>query len=197
MDYKLTWKSHINYLIDQLVRYTGIFKLISKLVLTVCKKQLYYTNIYSKVQYGIEVFGQACAKQLKKVQVKQNCLLKILYRFDWLTSTIDLHRNVSLLTMLTIKDIFILQVAKFVFKQRNNILPSTFQGYFSTNTQVHTHNTRLSCKLHVKRPNSMQGAKTKKSTGITIFNKLPTHIINCTSLNGFKNRTKKHLFSLY
>ncbi len=31
----------------------------------------------------------------------------------------------------------------------------------------------------------MQGAKTIKSTGVTIFNKLPTHIINCTSLNGF------------
>ncbi len=113
---------------------------------------------------------------------------------DWLTSTLDLHRNLSLLT---IKDICILQVAKFVFKQRNNILPSTFQGYFSTNAQVHTHNIRLSCKLHVKRPNSTQGAKTIKSTGVTIFNKLPTHVINCTSLNGFKSRTKKHLCSLY
>ncbi len=80
MDDKLTWESQIKYLIDQLVRYTGIFKLISKLVPTVCKKQLYYTNIYSRVQYGIEVFGQACAKQLKKkVQVMQNRLLKILY----------------------------------------------------------------------------------------------------------------------
>ncbi len=120
----------------------------------------------------------------------QNRLLKILYRLDCLTPTIDLHRNLSLLT---IKDIFILQVAKFVFKQRNNILPSSFHGYFSTNTQVHIHNTRLSCKLHMKWPNSTQGAKTIKSTGVTIFNKLPTHIINCTSLNEFKGRAKKHL----
>ncbi len=66
MDDKLTWESHIKYLIDKLVRYTCIFKLISKLVPTVCKKQLYYTNEYSRVQYGIEVFRHACAKQLKK-----------------------------------------------------------------------------------------------------------------------------------
>ncbi len=34
MDDKLIWESHIKYIIDQLVRYTGIFKLISKLVPT-------------------------------------------------------------------------------------------------------------------------------------------------------------------
>ncbi len=46
-----------------------IFKLISSLVPIVCKKQLYCTNMYSRVQYGTEVFG---AKQLKKVQVIQS-----------------------------------------------------------------------------------------------------------------------------
>ncbi len=85
MDNKLAWESHIKYLFDQVIRYTGIFKLISKLLPTVCKKQLYDTNIYSRVQYGMEVFGQTCAKQLKNVQVMQNRLLKILYRLDWLT----------------------------------------------------------------------------------------------------------------
>ncbi len=29
----------------------------STLIPTVCKKQLYYTNVYSSVQYGIKVFG--------------------------------------------------------------------------------------------------------------------------------------------
>ncbi len=103
MDDTLTWEPHIKYLNDQLVKYTGIFKLISKLVQTKCKKQLYFTNIYSRVQYGIEVFGQAYAKQLKKVQVMQNRLLKVLYLLDWFTTTMDLHRNLS---FLTIKNIF-------------------------------------------------------------------------------------------
>ncbi len=188
MNCTLTCEPHVKYLNDQLVRYTGIFKLISKLVPIVCKKKLYYTDIYSRVQYRIDVFGQACAKQLKKVQVMQNHLLKILYQLDWLNPTKDLHGKLSLLT---IKDFF-LQVSKFVFKQRNNILPPIFQVFFSTNTQVHTHNTRLSCKLHVNRPSSTQRVKTIKYTGVAIFNKLPTYIINCTSLKGFKSITKKH-----
>ncbi len=109
-------------------------------------------------------------------------------KFDWEVLATFKH---PIKQNLPIDHVFI--VAKYVFKQTNKNLPSTFQGYFSTNTQVHTHNTRLSYKLHVKRPNSTQGVKTIKSTGVTIFNKLPTRIINCTSLNRFKRRTKKHL----
>ncbi len=51
MDDKLRWKSHIKYLIDQLVRYTGIFKLISKLVPTVCKSN--YTTRISILEYNM------------------------------------------------------------------------------------------------------------------------------------------------
>ncbi len=36
IDNKLTRNSHINYLVGQLVKYTGIFKLISKLIPHTC-----------------------------------------------------------------------------------------------------------------------------------------------------------------
>ncbi len=55
---KLTWDSHINYLVGQLVKYTGIFKLISKLIPHSCKRQLYFANIYSRDLYGVEVYEQ-------------------------------------------------------------------------------------------------------------------------------------------
>ncbi len=58
----------------------------------------------------------------------QNRQLKVPYQLDWLTPTMDLHWHLSLLT---IKDSYVLQVAKFVFKQRHDILPQTFQGCFS------------------------------------------------------------------
>ncbi len=38
LDGTLSWDSHIKYLTDQLVKYSGIFKLISKLVPQECKR---------------------------------------------------------------------------------------------------------------------------------------------------------------
>ena len=156
--------------------------------------QLYFSNIYSRVQYGVEVYGQACTEQLKKVQVMQNCTIKILYNLDWLTPTNQLHRDLSLLT---IKDIFKLQVAKFVYKQRGNSLPSIFRKYYSTHAQVRGHRTRQTDRLHVHNPRTTHGVKYIKVIGINVFNNLPMYITNSPSLNSFKRRVKKHLLMQY
>ncbi len=66
IDDKLNWDSHINYLVGQLVKYTCIFKLISKRIPHSCQRKLYFANIYSRAQYRIEVYRQACTGQLKK-----------------------------------------------------------------------------------------------------------------------------------
>ena len=194
LDDTLTWKPHIKYVTDQLVKYTGIFKLISKLIPKACKKQLYYTNVYSRVLYGIEVYGQANSGQIKKIQVMQNRLLKILYQMDWLTPTYTLHKN---LFLLTIKDIFKLQVAKFVYKQRSGSLPATFHNYYTTNSKIHRYRTRQSDLLHTNRHISSQGGKTIKYIGIKTYNSLPACITDSPNLKIFKSRVRKHFYCQY
>ncbi len=83
-------------------------------------------------------FGQPCTGQLKKVQVMQNRTIKVQYNLDWLTPTNNLHRDLSILT---VKDIFKLQVIKFVYKQTGNCLPSIFIMYYTTNPLVHRYRT--------------------------------------------------------
>ncbi len=176
IDDKLTWDSHINYLVGQLVKYTCIFKLISKLIPHSCKRQPYFANIYSRVQYGIEVYGQACTGQLKKVQVMQNHTIKVLYNLDWLTPTNNLHRDVSILT---VKDIFKLQVAKFVYKQTGNCLLSIFIKYYTTNAQVHRYRTRQVDRLHVPICRTTHGLKSIRVTGVNVLYLLNSFQIVC------------------
>ena len=57
----------------------------------------YYAYIYSKIKYGIEVYGTANATQIKKVQVKQNRALKVLFNKDFLTPTDSLHKELEVL----------------------------------------------------------------------------------------------------
>ncbi len=194
IDDKLTWNSHINYLVRQLVKYIVIFKLISKLIPHSCKRQLYFANIYSRVQYGIDVYGQACIGQLKKVQVMQNRTIKVLYNLDRLTPTNNLHMDLSILI---VKDIFKLQVTKFVYKQTGNCLPSIFIKYLTTNAQVHRCRTRQVDRLHVPISRTTHGVKSIKVTGVNVFNRWPLYTTNSLSINSFKLRVRKHLLLQY
>lgn len=131
---------------------------------------------------------------LSHYQVMQNRILKMLYKLDWYTHTNDMHRNLSLLK---VKDIFHLQVVKFVYKQKNNLLPPTFKHYFITNAQVHHHQTRQAGNIHASRPRTGIGAKCMKVSGMKIYNALPNHLLQCHSLHSFKGKASHHYISLY
>ena len=79
LDKGLSWKSHIDSLSKTLVKYASSFKIIKRQVPKHCKKQLFYGHIHSRIHYGIEVYGHACNKNIKKIQTLQNKILKILY----------------------------------------------------------------------------------------------------------------------
>ncbi len=61
-----------------MIKIGNSFKIIKHKVPECTKATLYYSYIYSKVQYGIELYGKATNTALKKVQVQQNRAVKIL-----------------------------------------------------------------------------------------------------------------------
>ena len=55
---------------------------------------------------------------------------------------------------LTLVDINKFQIAIFVFKSLNYLLPSVFMDYFKCNSELHSHFTRSANNLHTIRHNS-------------------------------------------
>ncbi len=78
-----------------------------------CKLQLYYANMYSRVQYGIEIFAHTSCNNVKKNQNVQNKSLKTLFNLKWDTSTKELHHN---LKVLKVCDVFMIRISEFVYK---------------------------------------------------------------------------------
>ncbi len=68
LDEKLDWKEHISILNKSLIKISNSFKIIKYQVPQSNKITLYYAYIFSKIQYGIEVYGRASSTILKKVQ---------------------------------------------------------------------------------------------------------------------------------
>ncbi len=50
-------------------------------------KYIYFAYTYSKMLYGIEVYGNACNEYLNKLKVHKNRSLKILFQMHYRTHT--------------------------------------------------------------------------------------------------------------
>ena len=87
-------------------------------------KTIYYALIYSRIKYGISVFGTACKNKLSKIQILQNKLLKVLLAKRYRYSTNSLHNE---LNILKVTDIARLNSLTFVHNFFQDKLPQMFK----------------------------------------------------------------------
>ena len=62
-------------------------------------RMIYYACIYSRIKYGIEVFGSASDSKMKKLQIMPNKLMKLLTNKDRMYGTVKLHNELDILQM--------------------------------------------------------------------------------------------------
>ena len=194
LDEALSWKGHIDQLSKSLQKYASSFKIIKNHIPPHCKKQLFFAHVNSRIQYGIEVYGNAPNKYLKRVQVLQNKILKTLFNKPWDMSTIDLHHELELLKVC---DVFKMRISQFVFKSRKKLLPNIFNDYYHLVNEVHDYETRDASELYVKRSRTATGAKSAKIRGAQIFNDIPSEVKNCSTPSSFNAAMKKHFIQSY
>ena len=99
VDENLYWNAHVDYVCMSLVKFFGIFNHVKHFVSKRIARQLYFSLIYSRINYGIEVYGICGDEHLSKLQVMQNKLLQLLLKLDYRTSTSLLHHNITLLKL--------------------------------------------------------------------------------------------------
>ena len=195
MDEKLNWLEHIENLIKSLIRTSNSFKIVKHRMHKNNKIVLYNAYIYSKIQYGIEVYGRASKTNLQKVQVQQNRALKILYNKDFLTPTSELHRDIGILK---VSDIYKLGISKFVYKHKNSLLPSKiFDNLYQQNDTIHRYNTRQAGNIHVSNPYNKLGETTIKHQGTTLWNLLPQDIKTAQTIKSFSKKVKSYHLQQY
>ena len=78
LDEHLTWNQHITEVCNKLKRYFKLFYSIRNLINIKQVKIIYYAFIYSRIKYGISIFGFTSNNKLQRMQVLQNKLLKVI-----------------------------------------------------------------------------------------------------------------------
>ena len=168
LDEHLTWNQQITEVCNKLKRYFKLFYCIRNLINTDQVKIIYYALIYSRIKYGISIFGLTSNERLKRIQVLQNKLLKVLLAKSYRYSTNLLHNE---LKILKVKDIAKLDALTFIHNYFNNKLPSIFDNYFTLVSEIHNRNTRRSEReIYINTYMTNAGISMMKSIGAKIWN---------------------------
>ena len=93
-------------------------------------KNIYYSIIYSHIVYAIQVWGSAGKIKTDKILVLQKRTIRFISNKDKRLVMPDLLASTNLmffkLEILEVKDIFILQIPKFIYRCLNLHTPDNF-----------------------------------------------------------------------
>ena len=167
IDEKLTWNAHVEYVCNSLIKFFGIFKQLRHKVTTNTVRQLYHAFIYSEMKYGLEVYGNTSSRNISKLQVMQNKLLKYVMRFDIRTGTNLLHTT---LDIMKVEDIHKNNVLTFVNMCLMGKCPEIFNQYYRVKTTPYE--TRQQGSLDMPSHRIEYGARSVKVVGVKLWNRL-------------------------
>ena len=187
LDEHLTWNEHIIDVCNKLRRLFHIFYSIRSYLTIENIKTLYYTLIYSKIKYGLTVYGMADTTKLNKIQYLQNQLLKVLSSKKFRYSTDKLHNDFEILK---VQDMINQEILTFVFKYFANSLPPVFDNYYETLASTHGLNTRHGSNLRKVSHKTKTGALSIKIHGAELWNKLDNNLKSILHVKSFRYRYK-------
>ncbi|KAK3928861.1 putative RNA-directed DNA polymerase from transposon X-element [Frankliniella fusca] len=175
----LKWNDHCLNLLRKLNRGLFSIQLVHKYLDRKSLKKIYYANVHSYLQYGIEIWGdeRTNKKHINKIFKKQKRAIRMIY-FKKLQH-VSCRGIFKSLGILTLTSMYILKMA---------LLAKKFhQG--NKNSAVHNYMTRKREDLHYRDGKS----RTPLKRSIPIFNRLPHNLKEISEERSFKKNLKKWL----
>jgi hypothetical protein len=194
LDHKLDWHAHARYVTNKLS--SGIYVLNSAkhLLLAQHLKMLYYTLLHPYLTYGIILWGSAWSSLLNPIAMKQNKAVRCISKAKYNATALPLYKNLKIPTL---KDIYNIELGKFMYLHNNKQLPPSLMRCFTLNESVHTHNTRHIHDPHILTRKSNIMSRSFLCKGPEMWLNLPTLIKSSGSRNSFKSQIKGYFLSKY
>ena len=195
VDNKLSWTHHIDALKLKLSKACGIIYKLRYYVPLSTLKLVYYSMFQSHLQYSLLNWGRACKSNLHKLEVLQNKIIRAC-----LFCPLQYHTNLLYcrFNVLKLKDMINMEIAKFMFKFNNNMLPSSFDNYFTRLDEVHNYNTRQKMRNEYFQTyiGSENGKKTLHHISLSVWKCIPQDKRHC-SFPKFKQYLKANTLDKY
>ena len=158
---------------------------------------LYRNLINSRAQSGIIAGEKAASCHLQPISVVLNRTMRCLNTHKLLTNkAITIYKMQKILQL---KDIYNVEVSKFMCKYTTSQLHATFNKKFKLITDLHSYSTRQvkTRQFALPKARSNTGAKMIQYSAIEIWSKIPPEIKNKTCLTLFLAEYKKYVLLCY
>ena len=123
IDYNISWKTHITNISKKIKRSIGILSKLRYFLSSKTLLSLYYANTYQTT--------------LQPLFILQKKALRIITFSSYNEHSSPLFKDLNVT----------FQLAVFMYKFHNNLLPPVFDPYFNSVRMLHNYNTRLSSKM--------------------------------------------------
>ena len=190
IDNKLNWHNHVQYVSTKVSKAAGIiYKLRNKMPQNVLML-LYHALVETYLRYGIVSWGSAKTSALAKLQNIQNKVVRYITHSPPHT---NINNSYKQLGILKIDELYILEIGKFMYRNSQNALPSTFDQYFSDID--HRYHTRCRSNYTYRLPATRIeiGKQSVKFSGVKVWSDIPNDIRSLTSFNTFSDQLKSFL----
>ena len=171
---------YLGLTLDETLRFNEHVECLGKSQITnKWARELYHAFIYSRIKYGLEVYGNCPAKKINTIQVTQNKLLKLILHKDRIIPIDGIHK---MMNILKVKDIYECNVLSFVKNIWMKMCPRSFELYFQKGHNNYDVRRKKQLVVHLVR--LCLGKKAVWVTGASL-------------LKCFKGKLKNHYISKY
>ena len=154
--------------------------------------QIYYAFIYSRIQYGIEVYSSCSETHTNRLQVIQNKLLKLILKLHRLTATNMLHNDINVLRVTHIGESSVLG---FVDKVVRGHCPEIFHSYFEM--KKNAYDVRTKGQLITPQTRIQFGDRAVKVKGCLLWNRINKTMRKHRLSKWFKDHLVRYYISTY
>ena len=194
IDEKLTWQSHINYVLNKISRNAAVLQRIRYKVNAAVMLQLYDTMILPYISYCAIIWASVSNNKLKKIHTVQKRVLRLVLHVDRMSRSRPIFFK---LKRLAVQDIYKMQVLSFMYSCLHGEMSFLVANRFQYNFQIHPYSTRISKKLHQACARTCVRNTSLLVKGPLIWNELPCALTGLGSFYAFKKATKFFLLSSY
>lgn len=189
INHNLNWLPHIQMVKNKVSKFIGVLYRISNYVSSATKLKIYYAYVHSQLTYLNTIWGSACDKNIKLIQVLQNKCMKIVYKLPRLTPSSTLYNN----SILPIRYLYRYETSFLIFKINNQIIK--FNRQFTLNNQIHSYQTRIVNNLRSIFSKNNVTKCSLFNQGVLIYNKIPNSLKTTKNVAIFKNFLKIFYYS--
>ena len=185
IDEHLTWKYHINFVCKQIAKSIGILFRTRFYLSCKIKLMLYYTLIYPYITYCNSSWSSTYVYNLNRIYYLQKRAVRAITNSDYRAHTAPLFSKLKILDIFQVNT---LEIAKFMFRSHNDLLPPLFLNLFMTNSQIHRYDTGTASNYRVNFCRTNIKKFTILYQGPKIWNCLPVSITSLSSFRIFKKK---------